>query len=141
MKNEIGPCEGNCPVQSEGFINDHPYYFRARGSHWTFAVAPVGEEAGWPYENSLYYKAGYIGEWPAAGWLPVKDAEKIVSDCAQEFRDGKRGTQSCECAECVEWRGMTQEQRIEKTMKDYEDRSNAGIEALKKFRKEAAEEN
>lgn len=139
MKNEIGPCEGNCPVQSEGFIDDHPYYFRSRGSHWTFDVsAPDGDAVAGP---SVYSKAAFVGPWPAAGWLPEKDAEKIVADCVAEFKAGKRGVFHCECPDCIEWRGMTVEQRIEKQMKDLMNRENQGIAALKKFRKEAAEEN
>lgn len=36
---------GNCPVQSEGTVDGKPFYFRARGEHWSMGIGgePVGE--------------------------------------------------------------------------------------------------
>jgi hypothetical protein len=121
MRNEIGALEGNCPVQSEGFIDDHPYYFRARGSHWTFDVAaPAGDAVG---GHSVYSKAGYVGPWPAAGWLGVEEAKGIIADCVLEFRVGKRGVFECACVDCTRLRAMTQEERIADKMAKYAERS------------------
>lgn len=105
-----------CPVQAEGLIDDHPYYFRSRGSHWEFHVGELGGNAvGGP---CVYYKAGYVGEWPAAGYLPVDDAKRIIAMCVEEFRSGKRGVLNCSCEECVKLQGMTGEERARKFDED-----------------------
>ena len=33
--------DGDAPVQATGTVNDYPFYFRARGNMWRFAVAGV----------------------------------------------------------------------------------------------------
>jgi hypothetical protein len=33
--------DGDAPVQALGYINGYPFYFRARGERWRFAVANV----------------------------------------------------------------------------------------------------
>lgn len=88
-----------------------------------------------------YYKGSYVGPWPAAGWITVDDAKRFIAECVAEFKAGKRGDVHCECEECLEWRSMTMEQRIEKVADDVFERGNAGLDALKKFRKDEAEQN
>jgi len=33
--------DGDAPVQATGTVNDYPFYFRARGNTWRFAVAGI----------------------------------------------------------------------------------------------------
>lgn len=139
MRNEIGPCEGNCPVQSEGFIDGNPYYFRARGSHWTMDISAPGEDP--VGGGSLYAKGGYVGPWPAAGWLPVPAAEKIIADCVSEFRAGKRGLFQCQCDDCNRHRGMTPEERTAEIMKELEERDAQGRKIIDDMHKDQIKEN
>lgn len=59
---------GNCPVQIEGRVGDVPFYFRARGAHWSLGIGndPIGDPE-WEYEEPY-------GEWPEAGWMPLHEA-------------------------------------------------------------------
>lgn len=112
MSDEINPPVGNCPVQSEGHIEGHPYYFRARGTHWSFDVAEPGNSA--ISGNSVYSKAGLVeGNDYAAGWLPVDEATKIIADCVAEFKAGVRGHVWCLCEECQFAKSLTPEQRLD----------------------------
>lgn len=68
---------GMVPVQAEGVVNGHPFYFRSRGSRWslTVAAAPGGsvwDTAAWRYEE------GY-GPWPEAGYMPVEEARAKIA--------------------------------------------------------------
>ena len=38
MELDIHSLGGNCPVQAEGLIDGHPFFFRARGAHWSMTV-------------------------------------------------------------------------------------------------------
>jgi hypothetical protein len=139
MRNEIGPPVGNCPVQSEGYIDDHPYYFRSRGSHWTFAVSIPGvDPAG---EDHIYLSAGYIGPWPSAGWIPVEEAEAIISRCVHEFREGKRGIFRCECKDCAISRTLTEARRMALFMEEVRAQEALGLEILKKILMDDIESN
>lgn len=39
VKLEVVHLSGDAPLQGFGYINGHPWYFRARGDRWWFAVA------------------------------------------------------------------------------------------------------
>lgn len=39
MKLEIIQIGGDAPLQGFGYLDGHPWYFRARGDRWWFAVA------------------------------------------------------------------------------------------------------
>jgi len=39
MKLEVVRLFGDAPLQGFGYLDDHPWYFRARGDRWQFAVA------------------------------------------------------------------------------------------------------
>lgn len=100
MKSTPLNIEGNCPVQADGLIDDHPYYFRARGEGWEMTIARPDapeHETGTPRaclperEYVAYFRCGYIGEWPAAGWISVEDAKALIEMCFAQFKGGARG--------------------------------------------------
>ena len=64
---------GNCPVQAEGTINGHEFYFRARGDSWSLSVGGP-DVVGHPV---WYYEQPY-GEWPDAGWMSVDEARAFI---------------------------------------------------------------
>jgi len=73
---------GNCPVQAEGTIDGHPFYFRARGQHWNIGIGgePVGAPA-WEHEEAY-------GDGPfAAGYMPVEEAMQFIRKAAQKFHN------------------------------------------------------
>lgn len=71
---------GNCPVQAEGTIDDEPFYFRARGSHWSIGIG--GEPIGAPdwFRKRAYGDAPY-----AAGWMELDEARALIFEAAQLF--------------------------------------------------------
>ena len=82
------------PVQAEGTLDGHPFYFRARGDHWAFSVAeepgldPVfidsaesAEGRGW-FLEAQYGAAGSF----AASWMPLAEARELIGDCARRYR-------------------------------------------------------
>lgn len=83
-----GSLGGNCPVQGEGTVNNHPWYFRARGEYWTIDIAAdhdkdpvdVGDFGvpGWHDE-------GYYGEWPSAGWMSENEAWLLIEKAMADF--------------------------------------------------------
>lgn len=76
---------GNCPVQSEGTINGVPYYFRARGEHWSMAIGPDPVDISCGFKEG-WYKEQEWGDNPyAAGWMDVDEARKLIEQCAEEY--------------------------------------------------------
>jgi hypothetical protein len=83
---------GWAPVQAEGTVAGHAFYFRARHQHWTFAisehahVAPVSmssSEAGEAY--GYFAEAVYGDEEFAASWMDHDEARRIIERCAAEY--------------------------------------------------------
>lgn len=72
---------GNCPVQAEGTLDGLPFYFRARGEHWSFRVggADVVSAPEWEYEE-------FYGEWPAAGWMTEAEAVAAINKAESLWR-------------------------------------------------------
>jgi hypothetical protein len=72
---------GNCPVQAEGRINGHKFYFRARGEHWSIGVGgdPIMNPA-WSYEEP------YGDEPFAAGWMTEDEARTFIDKAVGLFR-------------------------------------------------------
>lgn len=65
---------GNCPVQAEGFVDDKPFYFRARGESWSMSIggADVVGEPDWYHEEDFgeeEYAAGWMTQWEALGFI------------------------------------------------------------------------
>lgn len=73
---------GNCPVQAEGTINGKPFYFRARGDHWSLGI---GSE---PVGNPEWEHSEWFGEWPDAGWMTVERAEAFLRAAADRYANG-----------------------------------------------------
>jgi hypothetical protein len=72
---------GNCPVQAEGTINGQPFYFRARGQHWSIGVG--GEDT---VSNPKWLREEEWGDGPfAAGCMPHDEARSIIERCAEEY--------------------------------------------------------
>ena len=64
---------GQCPVQAEGFINSIPFYFRARGTHWTLYI---GND---PMCNPEWeYKELWSTEEFSAGWMTEEEAISCI---------------------------------------------------------------
>lgn len=63
---------GTCPVQGEGYIQGHPWYFRARHKHWSLEVSyQVGnliESDSWSIGN----------EYDGASHMPHEEAVRLI---------------------------------------------------------------
>lgn len=73
---------GNCPLQIEGTIDGAPFYFRARGQHWTMGIG--GDDVvmfpDWVVRQRW-------GDGPfAAGWMPEHIGQAIVEKCCELWR-------------------------------------------------------
>ena len=78
---EIDYIGGNCPVQAEGNIDGKTFYFRARGSSWTFYVGDYGNIE-WEYSEE------YITEDDdpfAAGWISDIEAVDFIEKAASLY--------------------------------------------------------
>lgn len=65
---------GNCPVQGEGTICGHPWYFRARGEDWSLVVGKDGGD--FALDCEIWdYSQHYGAAWPDAGWMPIDEAK------------------------------------------------------------------
>lgn len=84
---------GCSPVQAEGYIAHCPFYFRARGDRWQFAVATgwkphryaamdvaSGQMAGFLLTRSY----GRMGSMDASA-MPYAEARHIIGECATVF--------------------------------------------------------
>jgi len=90
MAYEITSIGGNCPVQAEGMIGGLPFYFRARGEHWSFRVAdkPDGD----PVDGlGFYYEESYAeGEQFAAGWMEESEARTFIEKAAKLYEEKRK---------------------------------------------------
>lgn len=87
-----GSIGGNAPVQGEGRVDGHVWYFRARWSRWTLQIAepldatdaePVGAGiAGW-------MAAGDVGSDYQASWMDGETAWRLVTEAFGAFRRGE----------------------------------------------------
>lgn len=80
-----------CPVQAEGMVDGHSWYFRSRGEHWEFYVAEPGHMG---YQVGLEGIPGWgidreWGSWPEAGWMPFKTARRLIRLCVARWRRGE----------------------------------------------------
>lgn len=84
-----GHLTGYCPVQGEGMLDGHPWYFRARHSEWSFSIAenpqddPIdvrwGKSPGWYYE----------GDYDNASWMAYKDAWDFIISSYEQYLEGE----------------------------------------------------
>jgi len=88
-----GEINGFGPVQGEGTINNHPFYFRARHNEWSFAISEHQEmdpvdiqfiETGKKY--GFYKEMKYCDKrQELASYISLVEAEKIIIDCCKEY--------------------------------------------------------
>ena len=86
---------GACPIQAEGYIDNHPFYFRARGDMWQIGLAAPGQTHDDAVMMTIvdelppgcwYYDEDY-GDGPYdAGWMPVREALGFIEQAAIRFR-------------------------------------------------------
>lgn len=77
---EIG---GNCPVQAEGTIHGAPFYFRARGNHWSLSIGgdDIIGDPDWFHEEPW-------GDGPyAAGWMTEAEARACIEKGAKLYAE------------------------------------------------------
>lgn len=98
-----GP-SGRCPVQAEGFINGHRFYFRSRGGHWALRVSSDERKRHDPLSdnNSWYLKEEYNGKASirdaeindgqkyAAGWAEEAECREAIQRMADIWLSGRR---------------------------------------------------
>lgn len=79
------------PVQAEGTVAGHAFYFRARGNTWEFTVAE--REGDDPAEfgeadvtaGRAWYRSGTLPGRFAASWMPIEDAKAVINECARAY--------------------------------------------------------
>ena len=97
MGYEIEELGGNCPVQAEGYVgtdtgragdgNPFKFYFRARGSSWSFTVFGA---------HAISTRFSAEGEWGdadyVAGWMPEDAARELIEMCVKLYDLQERQT-------------------------------------------------
>lgn len=84
---DIRQMGGQCPVQAEGTVDGHPFYFRARGEAWSLSIAgPSGDVFG---DDAWYYDEDYPGGEYAAGWMTYPEAEGFLRKAAEKYHAEK----------------------------------------------------
>ena len=79
---KIDTIGGFCPVQAEGALDGMPFYFRARGQHWSFSVGaePVGKPD-WIHREAY-------GEGPFdAGYMLEEEALSFIAKAVGLYRE------------------------------------------------------
>jgi len=76
---------GNCPVQAEGTLDGKFMYFRARGEHWAFHVAPT--EADLWTDLDWVYEEEYPGGAFEAGWMTEDEARAFIAKGARLYAE------------------------------------------------------
>ena len=86
---------GQAPVQADGQILGHAFYFRSKHSQWTFTacanshgdpacIFPEVDEPGF-FEDGEYQGYYLSGEFNNASFMRYDEAERIIRDCAEQF--------------------------------------------------------
>lgn len=85
---KIKSAGGNCPVQIEGTVDGHFFYFRARGQRWSCEFAT--KEGDLCTENVSFRLEQPYGDEPfAAGWMPLSEAYGFLVSAIAQFRKYK----------------------------------------------------
>jgi len=87
------------PVQAEGTLDGHPFYFRARGDHWTFSLAeepgldPVYIDSAESAVGRGYFLAAQYGAPGsfAAGYMAPAEARDLIGECVRRYRADHSG--------------------------------------------------
>lgn len=88
------------PVQAEGTLEGHPFYFRSRGDQWAFSVSeepaldPVFIDSAESAAGRGYYAEGQYGASGsyAASYMPLAEARELISECARRYRADRERT-------------------------------------------------
>lgn len=73
---------GYCPVQIEGYINNYPFYFRARGSKWSLSIADDVATDPLDSDTSWFYTEPYGTDTFSAGHMPLEEAKSFLNKAA-----------------------------------------------------------
>ena len=79
------------PVQAEGTVGGHAFYFRARGDTWEFTVAehagddPAGLSSDDVTTGAAWYRTGTVPGEFAASWMPIDQAVGLIIECANAY--------------------------------------------------------
>jgi len=79
---------GLCPVQATGYIDGHPFYWRARGAAWSIQIAKSKGE----YSDELidapvsWQHIERYGEFPEAGYMSFIEALQFIEASASRWR-------------------------------------------------------
>lgn len=80
---------GHCPVQLEGTVNGHPFYFHARWDGWCFSIAldPLADRYTMSSSEGGFYREGDYGPKGkyAASYMPEEDIIHVIKQCGREF--------------------------------------------------------
>lgn len=82
------------PVQAEGTVGGHPFYFRARGDAWTFSLAeepgldPASIDSAESAVGRGYFLAAQYGAPRsfAASYMPLAEARNLIRECVRRYR-------------------------------------------------------
>lgn len=83
----INEIVGNCPVQADGMIDGHEFYFRARGQRWGIWIA-TGRALDILDPGNWFYEEAYGTEPFAAGWMEESEARAFIEQAAVRWRAG-----------------------------------------------------
>lgn len=82
------------PVQVEGTLDGHPFYFRARGDEWSFSLAeapgldPIYIDSAESAVGRGYFLAapyGAPGSY-AASYMALAEARDLIGECVRRYR-------------------------------------------------------
>ena len=82
------------PVQAEGTLDGHPFYFRARGDQWTFSLAeepdldPVYIDSTESAVGRGYFLTAQYGAPRsfAASYMTLAEARDLIGECVRRYR-------------------------------------------------------
>lgn len=84
---------GSSPVQAEGYVSRRPFYFRARGDRYSFAVATMGRPGRYAaIDVACGLVAGFLLTrpygWPGgleASAMSHEVARQLIRECATAY--------------------------------------------------------
>ncbi len=82
---------GNAPVQAEGTIDGHPFYFRARWGYWSLEIntsqTGPADVLSWPEDADIWEHEEPWGDGPyAASWMPQDVVLACIEAAATSWR-------------------------------------------------------
>ena len=134
--NWSGSIGGNCPVQGEGTIDGHPWYFRARGEYWTIDIIQdpnkdpldVGDVdcPGWHDE-------GRYGDWPSAGWMTDDEAWRFIEVAMAGFNASALQYVTCDTPFVRQIRSSRRDKELDKYHRGFYRGTKAKQKALRRI--------